>query len=95
MNQRFILAVLLLALLGELFAGEPTVLLRGTLDSELGGHGAGNVYAPEIHREGERRRMWYGGQGKDGHDRIHLAESRDGWTWEKRGVILEDKASSR
>ena len=27
----------------------------------------------------------------DGHDRIHLAESRDGLTWEKRGVVLEDK----
>jgi hypothetical protein len=35
--------------------------------------------------------MWYGGQGKDGHDRIHFAESHDGLTWEKRGVVLEDK----
>ena len=83
--------VLLLAPLAALHAEEPTVLLRGTVDSELGPHGAGNVYAPEVHREGERWRMWYGGQGKDGHDRIHLAESRDGRIWEKRGVVLEDK----
>ena len=33
--------------------------------------------------------MWYGGQGKDGHDRIHLAESRDGTNWSKRGVVLD------
>lgn len=86
-----LIASLLLEPLPALFAEEPTVLLRGTIDSELGPHGAGNVYAPEIHRDGERWRMWYGGQGKDGHDRIHLAESRDGRTWEKRGVVLEDK----
>lgn len=33
--------------------------------------------------------MWYGGQGKDGHDRIHLAESRDSTNWLKRGVVLD------
>lgn len=35
--------------------------------------------------------MWFGGQGKDGHDRIHLTESRDGWKWKARGVVLEDR----
>jgi hypothetical protein len=70
-------------------AGPAAVLLDGTAESEIAPHGGGNVYAPEVHRDGERWRMWYGGQGKDGHDRIHLAESADGTTWEKRGVVLD------
>jgi hypothetical protein len=49
----------------------------------------GNIYAPEIQRDGERWLMWYGGQGADGHDRIHLAESKDGQQWSKRGVVLD------
>lgn len=65
------------------------VLIRGELESELAPHGTGNIYAPEVHRDGGLWRMWYGGQGKDGHDRIHLAESRDGDTWTKRGVVLD------
>lgn len=79
-----------LAPLAALHAGEPTVLLRGIVDTELGVHGAGNVYAPEIHREGDRWLMWYGGQGKDGHDRIHLAASADVLIWERRGVVLDE-----
>ncbi len=50
----------------------------------------GKVYAPEICREGDRWRMWYGGQGKDGHDRIHLAESTDLKTWLKKGVVIDE-----
>ncbi len=64
-------------------------LLRGEAETELAPHGTGNVYAPEVHRDGARWLMWYGGQGKDGHDRIHLAESPDGRVWTKRGVVLE------
>ena len=66
-----------------------SILLRGEAPSEIAPHGGGNVYAPEVHRDGNRWLMWYGGQGKDGHDRIHLAESADGWSWEKRGVVLD------
>ena len=84
------LAALLLAPLAALHAGEPTVLLRGLADTELGVHGAGNVYAPEIHREGGRWLMWYGGQGRDGHDRIHLATSEDLLAWERKGVVLDE-----
>ncbi|MBT3268390.1 hypothetical protein HN371_14640 [Candidatus Poribacteria bacterium] len=43
--------------------------------------GEGNVYAPDVLRDGDRYRMWYGGQARDGHDRIHLAESDDGLRW--------------
>ena len=75
-------------------APETTVLLRGDSPSECGVHGNGNIYAPDVHRVGQSWRMWYGGQGKDGHDRIHLADSKDGRTWEKRGVVLEDKGAN-
>ena len=60
------------------------VVVRGTEESELAPHGKGNVYAPDILIENGTYRMWYGGQGEDGHDRIHYAESRDGLRWEKK-----------
>ena len=66
-----------------------SILLRGDAPTESAPHGGGNVYAPEVHRDGNRWLMWYGGQGKDGHDRIHLAESADGTSWNKRGVVLD------
>jgi hypothetical protein len=34
--------------------------------------------------------LWYGGQGKDGHDRISYAESREGKKWVRKGVVLKD-----
>jgi sucrose-6-phosphate hydrolase SacC (GH32 family) len=43
--------------------------------------GEGNIYAPEVHRFDARYWMWYGGQGRDGHDRILLAFSTDGLRW--------------
>ena len=66
-----------------------TPVLLGAADSELAPHGGGNIYAPEVHRVGARLLLWYGGQGSDGHDRIHLAESNDGKAWTKRGVVLD------
>ncbi|HEU5115673.1 MAG TPA: hypothetical protein VFT74_03275, partial [Isosphaeraceae bacterium] len=65
------------------------VILRGETQTELAPHGEGNVYAPEVLFDSGVYRMWYGGQGQDGHDRIHLAESRDGKTWTRRGVVLD------
>jgi WD40 repeat protein len=75
--------------LHSLKPAESQILLRGGTETELAPHGTGNVYAPEIHRDGDRWLMWYGGQGKDGHDRIHLAESGDGLKWKKLGVVLD------
>lgn len=86
MGMRAIAAALFRALQEK--AG-PAVVLRGEADTELAPHGGGNIYAPDIHRDGDRWLMWYGGQGKDGHDRIHLAESSDGRAWTKRGVVLD------
>jgi hypothetical protein len=71
----------------------PDVILRGDTDTELAPHGTGNIYAPEVHLHDKRLLMWYGGQGKDGHDRIHLAESVDG-KWTKHGVVLENESAN-
>ena len=64
-------------------------VLRGVGPLEIAPHGEGNVYAPEVRVEGNVRRIWYGGQGKDGHDRIQLAESTGGGDWVRRGVVLD------
>ena len=75
-------------------AGGPAVVLRGEGAAEAAPHGEGNVYAPDILWDGGRFRMWYGGQGRDGHDRISLAESADGTTWTRKGVVLEDATAN-
>jgi len=63
-------------------------------DAQAAPHGAGNVYAPDVHFENGLYRMWFGGQGRDGHDRIQLAESHNGVNWKSRGVVLEDPAAN-
>jgi len=52
-----------------------------------------NIYAPCVLFEGGFYRMWYGGQAKDGHDRIHHATSKDGVNWLKQGVVIDNGAS--
>lgn len=73
---------------------ELEVLLKGELPTELAPHGTGNVYAPDILYIDGKYMMWYGGQGKDGHDRIHLAESTDGIHWTRKGVVLDNLKSN-
>jgi Glycosyl hydrolases family 32 N-terminal domain len=68
----------------------PRLILKGLGKTEVAPHGEGNVYAPDVLVEGGLHRMWYGGQGRDGHDRIHLAESKDGKTWDHKGVVLDN-----
>lgn len=68
-------------------------VLVPTLDSEMAGKGRspdpGNVYAPDIMLDDDGTyKMWYGGQGSDGHDAIHLATSTDGIDWYKYGVVI-------
>lgn len=72
----------------------PRVILMGSGPTESAPHGHGNVYAPSVLIDGGQWKMWYGGQGKDGHDRIHYAESVDGQTWTKKGVVLEDSTAN-
>lgn len=70
-------------------AAAAEIVLAPAGETEAAPHGRGNVYAPEIMLEGGVFRMWYGAQGRDGHDRICLAESADGATWERKGVVLD------
>ena len=67
----------------------PEVVLDPTGDLQAAPHGAGNAYAPEIHFHNGAYLMWYGAQGRDGHDRILLAESADGLAWEPKGEALD------
>lgn len=70
-------------------AAAPEVVLEPTGDLQAAPHGAGNAYAPEILFCDGVYRMWYGAQGRDGHDRILLAESPDGVSWKTNGVALD------
>lgn len=70
-------------------AATASLLFEGTADSERAPWDTGNTFAPWVLREDGRHRMWYGAQGRDGHDRIHYAESSDGLQWDRRGVVLE------
>lgn len=72
----------------EAFTPEP--LLKGTLGTETGVHGAGNVYAPEVRRAEDGWRMWYGAQGRDGHDRICAASAANGRAWRREGVVIDE-----
>jgi hypothetical protein len=69
-------------------------ILQAVAGSELAPHGEGNLYAPDVRVENNLFRIWYGGQGRDGHDRIHLAESPDGKAWTRRGVVLDDPTAN-
>ncbi len=71
-----------------------SVVFTPSGDAQSAPHGKGNVYAPEILIENGHFRMWFGGQGRDGHDRIQLAESQDGRSWQQLGVVLEDPTAN-
>jgi predicted GH43/DUF377 family glycosyl hydrolase len=71
------------------------IILKAAVATERGMHRKGNMYAPDVHFEGNSYRMYYGAQGADGHDRIHLALSQNGinW-WTRRGVVLGNGAAN-
>lgn len=69
--------------------GELSVILRGKQAWDLAPHGEGNIYAPTVLCEDGLWRMWYGGQGSDGHDRILYASSTDGQVWTPHGVVID------
>jgi hypothetical protein len=58
----------------------PILRPEGELEMQAG---EGNIYAPDVHRIGNTWTMFYGGQGRDGHDRIFRAESEDGIQWKR------------
>lgn len=93
---RFMVFLFALALSSSIVATDdiPRVVLTGVGKNEIAPHGRGNVYAPSVLIDGRKWKMWYGGQGKDGHDRISCAESTDGKQWQRIGVVLEDKTAN-
>ena len=94
--NRFMVFLIAMALSVPVFATDniPHVVLTGTGENEIAPHGEGNVYAPSVLIDDGKWKMWYGGQGKDGHDRISYAESIDGKQWQRIGVVLEDKTAN-
>ena len=69
-------------------AHEPESVICGSNSTCEAPHGNGNVYAADIVRHHDTLLMYYGGQGRDGHDRIHLAISTDHKTWKLQGVVF-------
>ena len=86
--QRLFLTIALLTASDLVVAADPVSVIRGAGSSAEAPHGNGNVYAADIVRHGDALLMYYGGQGRDGHDRIHLATSTDQKTWKPRGVVF-------
>jgi hypothetical protein len=86
------LVVLALLLSGSSLAGE--LVLESFAASTEAPHGKGNLYAPAIVKHGGEFLMFFGGQGKDGHDRIHLATSPDGGKWTHQGMVFEVKGAN-
>ena len=80
--------LILLAANEPTVACEPASVLRGSSLTSEAPHGNGNVYAADIVRHGDTLLMYYGGQGRDGHDRIHLATSTDQTSWDPQGVVF-------
>ena len=95
--MKIVIAVLICAVCAVcvevVLANEPSelrIVIEPQGSSEAAPHGDGNVYAPDVLKDGVLYRMWYGGQGKDGHDRISYAESSDGIKWTHGAVMLKD-----
>ena len=92
MKQLIPCVALALLLRGPCLAGE--LALASFAESTEAPHGKGNLYAPAIVKHQGEFLMFFGGQGKDGHDRIHLATSPDGAKWAPQGVVLEVKGAN-
>ena len=65
------------------YVGNPILVAEGDLEMQAG---EGNIYAPDVLRFDDGYGMWYGGQGRDGHDRIFFALSEDGIHWRRHPV---------
>ena len=74
--------------------GQSLMLEPPWLASERAPHRNGNVYAPELVDEKDRQLLYYGAQGVDGHDRIHLAVCSQSGQWKRHGVVLEDASAN-
>jgi len=86
--MRFALSALTLALSFACVSNADERVISSFAESTEAPHGRGNLYAPYILKHRGEVLMFFGGQGKDGHDRIHLATSIDGADWEQAGVVF-------
>lgn len=84
----FLPILILLAATEIAIAHEPESVICGSGSTCEAPHGNGNVYAADIVRRHGTLLMYYGGQGRDGHDRIHLATSTDNKAWKPQGVVF-------
>lgn len=97
--MRLAVLVFLALVVGQTFSAHeglilPTVVLEPQGPKESAPHRQGNIYAPCVLIESGQYKMWYGGQGQDGHDRIFYAESADGRTWNRKGVVLDNAGAN-
>jgi hypothetical protein len=86
MNLRFLLACCFPCLPIAAPAGDP--VLGSFSDGTSAPHGRGNLYAPCLVAHAGEFLLYFGAQGRDGHDRIFLATSPDGTTWKPQGVVF-------
>lgn len=91
---KLILLTFVLIILNACAENSPRLVVQGNEQSSVAPHGKGNVYAPEIVRYKEQYYLFYGAQGKDGHDRIKLATSKDARSWKKQGVVFFVKGAN-
>lgn len=64
------------------------LVIQGSNFYSVAPHGKGNVYAPDIVRYKNQFHLYYGAQGRDGHDRIQLAISKEGQPWQTQGNVF-------
>lgn len=76
---------------GSCSAAQPVSVFVSSTDAahRAAPHGRGNAYAPDVIRVSGVSYLYYGAQAADGHDRIGLATSDDGNTWNDEGVVFE------
>jgi len=72
-------------------ASADEIVITNFAETTQAPHGKGNLYAPDIIKHRGEFLMFFGGQGKDGHDRIHLATSKDGKKWSQHSVVFAPK----
>lgn len=91
---KLILLTFVLITLNACAENSSRLVVQGNEQSSVAPHGKGNVYAPDIVRYQEKYYLFYGAQGRDGHDRIKLATSKDARTWKKQGVVFFVKGAN-
>jgi hypothetical protein len=84
----FLILFFILSPFSFAISDELETVIRGTDENSEAPHGLGNVYGADIVRHNDKFLMYYGGQGRDGHDRIHLATSSDARIWSPKGVVF-------